>query len=791
MCCLRESVRSLKGQQHYTADSPLEERRDDPEIVGVLYYCLRHAQCGAYSSSRHPHIAHLQRMNHVALLRHPHAGPSVSSQPSVHLLFLRLPHQLVLCQPSPLPVITAVSGCTDVGSVTYNCTSGATLAIHGTDFVDDDNAALVFPYTSGHTVCWINPQLYATNITCNLFTDDRTFLHGDKLEAVQIGFPSIPVEGSIYYYSRPLFYGVAFLHVPLPSITSISGCDDSNNTDGQYTASCLPEVATLTLTGIDFSIFDQAVSGMPYDHLVLNIGGRRNTVRWQLFGTTVIEVPLAEMYGRLVVPDHYTGQPLPVSLSTGQLTTNNVFVSFVSPQPPPRVDSMSGCQTSTVSPLSVGGCVPGVSQITLHGHYLYPPISVYVGGKLCTQVATQFTSPTLIVCVVPSIDEYVPGFCYDLYLNDTVYADEPEVGLLPAAVSYVAGPIVSGVVPCIDTLRTNLPYPFAKCQPGQLLTIVGVGFQPADPAAYVSISIWYGGSDAQCSNLTVLDNEHIVCLLPDLGPSSRGLTLASLTLHTHGNTTQGFQLYVYDVVDPMHVTSLSGCGEQTSEVVGGIPTLASCVPGDTIAIHGSHFPLDTILDVYYSLGYGLSLSTYTAETSSLLVATLPAGGAALVFCTPIYFNVMTSTASVISNPLALVFTPPSRSCSDDSSSSSSSGIPSVGSSGVSSSGAGSGSSGSSSASMIAVSSSSSGAGMASSTARNNTSSASSSGGLSHGAVAGIVIGALITALLVTATLVWLCRLHSRKSRAFSPYSDQTDSQSYEVSTGVVELQRTA
>ena len=264
-----------------------EARRSGDSRSSLLLFASRTVR--RIQLSRHPHIAHLQRMNHVALLRHPHAGPSVSSQPSVHLLFLRLPHQLVLCQPSPLPVITAVSGCTDVGSVTYNCTSGATLAIHGTDFVDDDNAALVFPYTSGHTVCWINPQLYATNITCNLFTDDRTFLHGDKLEAVQIGFPSIPVEGSIYYYSRPLFYGVAFLHVPLPSITSISGCDDSNNTDGQYTVNCVPEIATITLAGVDFSIFDQAVSGLPYNWTRLSIGGRSSAAgRWEFIGSSVI-----------------------------------------------------------------------------------------------------------------------------------------------------------------------------------------------------------------------------------------------------------------------------------------------------------------------------------------------------------------------------------------------------------------------------------------------------------------------------------------------------------------------
>ena len=206
-----------------------------------------------------------------------------------------------------------------------------------------------------------------------------------------------------------------------------------------------------------------------------------------------------------------------------------------------------------------------------------------------------------------------------------------------------------------------------------------------------------------------------MCLLPDLGPSSRGLTLASLTLHTHGNTTQGFQLYVYDVVDPMHVTSLSGCGEQTSEVVGGIPTAGELCAGRHD--RDTRQPLSPRHVSRRVLQPGLrSLSVHVHGRDVKLAGGDAACWRRSAWCSvrPSTSNVMTSTASVISNPLALVFTPPSRSCSDDSSSSSSSGIPSVGSSGVSSSGAGSGSSGSSSASMIAVSSSSSGAGMASS-----------------------------------------------------------------------------
>ena len=98
----------------------------------------------------------------------------------------------------------------------------------------------------------------------------------------------------------------------------------------------------------------------------------------------MIEIPLWRIYNQLLVPDHYTGGALPVSLTTVQQTTNNVFLSFVSPQPPPRVTALFGCQTSTESPPSLDGCQPGVDVIKVQGHYLYQPFSVFIGGKLCT-----------------------------------------------------------------------------------------------------------------------------------------------------------------------------------------------------------------------------------------------------------------------------------------------------------------------------------------------------------------------------------------------------------------------
>ena len=266
------------------------------------------------------------------------------------------------------------------------------------------------------------------------------------------------------------------------------------------------------------------------------------------------------------MPDHYTGQPLTLSLCAGQLTTNNVFISFVSPQPPPRVTALLGCQTSTASPPTLSGCVPSVNTIRIQGHYFCPPISVYVGGKLRPLANEIFrSSPIKIVCYAPLLDSYVPGLFYDLHISATVYAHQPEVDLLVAAISFVPGPILASAMPLTDTLATFSPL-YPKCQPGPQLTIVGTGLLPAHPA--VCLSIVGIGFSGQCTNLTVLDNEHVVCALPDLGASSRG-SMASLTLYTNGNTSSSLALYPYDVLNADRLPACRhGCDQRQQHASG-------------------------------------------------------------------------------------------------------------------------------------------------------------------------------------------------------------------------------
>jgi len=447
--------------------------------------------------------------------------------PAVYSLLAALCLGLPLSLGQSLPVITSVSGCTDVGSTTWNCTSGMTLTVHGTDFVADEGAHLYFPTSAhGETYCWMNHPITASNLTCNIYTEDRTFQVGDFLEPVAVIFPSIKGDNPRGFYETPAFAGVAFAHIAFPRIDRISGCDDSNNTDGQYTAHCDPETTTLTLTGSGFSMFTEEVSGLPGMLLHTNIGGVGAHIDWEAVSDSTFLVHLATSYTRLMAPDHYTGTPLPLSLSVFDRSTNVVYVGFVTPLPPPRIDALISttwlvwqvpCQTSINGAL--GGCTPGVSVITIQGHHFYQPLSVYIGGKLCTPLFPPYPTATELYYIVPMLDNYVPGLYYDLVVNDTVYADEPEVGVMKSAIAFLPGPTLSSVVPCIATYQPDIAQ-FPKCSPGHVLTIVGTGFLPADPTAYMNITGIARPFSGQCSNLQVIDNEHLTCTLPDLGSVS-------------------------------------------------------------------------------------------------------------------------------------------------------------------------------------------------------------------------------------------------------------------------------
>ena len=690
-------------------------------------------------------------------------------------------------QASPdMPVITRISGCSDVDNVTWNCSLTAdTLTIYGTNFPQDNSTWVLVGYSAE---CWVYYPVHSTYFTCDLYSGRNVFVPGYVLEPVLVGFPSLHPHPLQSYETG--FTGVAFVALPFPRLLRISGCDDSNNANGRWTQNCDPTTATLTLTGNDFSIYDEAVSGLPHDHLRISIGNSKNSISWVLVDEQTIVIPLWESYNRLITPDHYTGTALNLYLEVGVQTTNSLSISFVYPIPPPQIGWLSSdqfwasdipCRSSTG--FSLGGCVPGVSWITISGHHFYEPITVTVAGQPCVIGAfwtTQFQ------CLLPLLDHYVPGFYYDLVINDTVYADDPEIGVVKGAIAFVPGPILNGMVPCIDIMSQQRIF-YGKCQPGQQLTLIGTDFLPVDPQAYVTLN----GDDfsGRCTELTILDDQHLVCTLPDLGPTSQWAHTL-VTLYANGNTSTSLVLYPYEAANPIVVTALEGCGGSgQSTLVNGIPVLSGCLPGSDFTIKGTNLPTDNGAYVN-AVSTGTLSASCRWSSGTDWYCTLPDFSLYTEFGVTTYFNIWFYTYS---NPFGIVFTlPGSGGASSSSSSSSGSSLPPVivtGSSSSSSSASSGNSSLSSTSSRstgggsntVSSSSSSSGSSGSSGSAASNSSSSStsssSSSGLSHGAVAGIVIGAVVGAVLIVAVLVWLCRSRSSYKRDTAYETD-----TYEAST---------
>ena len=88
----------------------------------------------------------------------------------VLVLLCLLPSLTSAQSTSYLPTITSVSGCTDVGTSTYNCSeTGETLTISGVNFLVNPDAAPSAGIVFGgqhHAVCWPNLPFTNTTLTC-------------------------------------------------------------------------------------------------------------------------------------------------------------------------------------------------------------------------------------------------------------------------------------------------------------------------------------------------------------------------------------------------------------------------------------------------------------------------------------------------------------------------------------------------------------------------------------------------------------------------------------------------
>ena len=123
----------------------------------------------------------------------------------------------------------------------------------------------------------------------------------NELEPIYLAFSTWDDQPGLWYSEA--FWGVSFTQRPFARIDSISGCDDSNNANGQFTANCQPDSAILTLTGSNFQLLTYFLDLNMFDRTTLNIGGQswgNGALEWSLVNDSMITIPLASSYHRLL-----------------------------------------------------------------------------------------------------------------------------------------------------------------------------------------------------------------------------------------------------------------------------------------------------------------------------------------------------------------------------------------------------------------------------------------------------------------------------------------------------------
>ena len=488
-------------------------------------------------------------------------------------------------QSASQPSITGISGCNDVGVTTWNCSAGATVTVTGAGFLDDPRA-----YMSSDDVllrCIVQHPIQSSSFACYLESVRPPTWPGNVLERSVVYFPTTNV-------SSPAFYGFAMTHTDMPYLTGVYGCDDSNNAAGTFTRNCQPDSTVLTVVGLHFSV----IPTMPATAISVSLGGKRTMAGARVVNDTVMTIALSAFYARVVLPDHYSSQPLPLIVQCGWYSTNSVNVSLVSPIPPPQVTAINnlfnpasgGCQGRNVTTgLAMLGCVPGVSSLLITGHYFYQPMQAFVGGQPCA--ITTFSS-TQMSCTLPVIPNYIPGRLYDLVLNDSVYADDGDVGIVPQAVSFVGGAVLVSALPCAPGCGIAVS---AKCQAGQVLTIQGVGFT-TDPAAYMTLTNPRSGWSGNCSRLVEVDQYTYACTLPALPADEAAVQPAqmSVALTSQGKTSSPLLVMAYDSATPISISAIQGCGQTVLAGADGSLSISNCYPTDWLTMTGQNFQLGSL-----------------------------------------------------------------------------------------------------------------------------------------------------------------------------------------------------
>ena len=541
-----------------------------------------------------------------------HAAPPI---PLLFLLLL-LPLSLLLlfltpptsAQPSPTDVssvsILSVSGCTDVGPRTTNCTapSRITLTVSGLPSgYPAAGAPNVLLLGDGVDVLLSTFYVSNTTLECNV-----------RLQGYLAGLFTVPLSLVLWDYRTSTFsaafQGVELAYLAPPVITGVGGCEGS----GTATLRCEPALDVLQVYGTGLltlsAISYQIVIGGSYSFSFSPGTGL------QPVSDTLALLPLNSTYDTVVELEHYGGAEVPFFLTLGSwsyltsmwqtVETTPFNLSFI-PLPPPQVSSAVG---------TGGGCMPGVdgdnrtvtyncfaqvSFLRILGHYMYG-VNVSIGAAdigyfPCRGSASP--SPTDDTWRLPLIPGITPGRLLDVVLSN------PQGSVtIPQTIAYTAQVSLTSIDPCQNPGWNSAG--IVQCTPGSLINLRGQNFI-RDVNTVVSLrsrSTMGQPQQVNCTAPAFQTSNLITCTLPVLSDVLAAVFYGQnvdvqLYFPTSGNYSSILPpTMVYGYPDQPVISSIrsSGCAsfDQTSSVTGLVVLRVSlCQPEAVLTLLGVNFNL--------------------------------------------------------------------------------------------------------------------------------------------------------------------------------------------------------
>ena len=424
--------------------------------------------------------------------------------------------------------------------------------------------------TVGAVRCTNLFQNGATGVSCSIPPEYSALQYDQWLPVV--------VYDMIKLQQSPPAYLVQFNAPVYPTLLSVTGCPGDGMSGALSTTGC-DISTTITITGTGFvndGVRWYVTLGVPGT----KVGAGRTAINTYINGTTSIQIPTQFLYTIIGSSVTTTSTTVTLYIQHGSQIVGPAQISI--PTPPLGVTQVSGCASPYNNSLTVAGCSPGVSVLTIQGITFTSVMTVTVGTQPC--VLTSYTSYS-IQCVVPVPYGVQPGVGYDLFVGN--FAGNVTI---PGAVSYTSSPtivsITSPFCPPDFTWTSSMPTPL-YCSPYGQLTLVGVYFQDLTTLTVNITSGWSALAPLTCGNLTYQSASELTCTLPPASVAFAQYRPQRITIYENSTfASNSFQSVLYtDPANQPNIVSVQGCAS-----VDAVTRVASgCQVGDVLTLNGVNF----------------------------------------------------------------------------------------------------------------------------------------------------------------------------------------------------------